>query len=360
MYLFRKDLQALQAPRISVPKAERMMCLNESCLNPYPVIEQSFREILKFTGQNRYQSEVSDLLQTELAGYAGLQQEQLLFGNGADDMIYHLLLSVRDSEDSFALSLAPSYFDYKTFALEVGLKIRFLALDEDFHFDKDQYLALAMHPDCKLAILCNPNNPTGNLFPQKDLLYIAENLPDTLVMVDETYYEFSGASLKEYLDKYPNLILIRSFSKAFSAAGLRFGYALSCADNIAELRKVQSTFHTSLLVQAFALGILRNKQTFLNQVREVIDMKEDLYLWLKSIPGLKVHYSKTNFLSFSLGAKSRDLFRYLLDDGIALRDVGAHPILKDHLRVTISCREDIARFRESLQNFLREGLAGSN
>lgn len=146
----------------------------------------------------------------------------MLYGNGADDILYHIFLAVRESEQSFALSLAPSYFDYKTFALAVGLKVRFLDLEPDFSFDTYEYIRRASDPNCRLAILCNPNNPTGNLFSKEQLRQIITALPDKLVLIDETYYEFSGCTFAEELAQYPNLILVRSFSKAFSSAGLRF------------------------------------------------------------------------------------------------------------------------------------------
>lgn len=352
-YIFREDLFTQKAPKISVPIARRMMCLNESCMDPVPLVKDSFSRILQQTSINRYCSDISSELQRELAAYCGVPMEQVLFANGADDMIYHIFVAAREDRESFAVSPAPSYFDYKTFANEVGMQVRFLDLNEDFGFDVDRYLAMANDPHCKLAILCNPNNPTGNLMKTEDVIYFIEKIKDKPILLDETYYEFSKVSFIEEIEKHPNLILIRSFSKAFSAAGLRFGYAISSHESIRELRKVQTTFHTSLLVQAFALAILQNKTLFLNHIANVIALRDDLFTWMQAQSGIEVLPSATNFLSFRVPQRHKEMSDYLLKDGIAVRDVSTHPLLKDCLRVSISCREDVEAFKTSISAFLR-------
>lgn len=244
----------------------------------------------------------------KLADYAGTLPGKVVWTNGADDILYHIFLAVRENADSFAVSLAPSYFDYGTFCAMVGLKIKYLALNADFSFDTEEFLRLASHPDYRLAIICNPNNPTGNLFGTGQLRQIVEGLQDKLVLIDETYHEFSGATFAGELEKHPNLMLARSFSKAFSGAGLRFGYALSFAENIYELRKVLTTFHTSILNQAFALSTLENTGIFREQVRNVINRRGEVHGEISSLPGFTVHPSQTNFLAFSAGERTGRFF----------------------------------------------------
>ncbi|MFO8145450.1 MAG: histidinol-phosphate transaminase [Candidatus Syntrophosphaera sp.] len=353
--LFRTDLAEKEPSVISVPLGRHMMCLNESCHDPYQAIKAGFLRRMEGIHLNRYLWPVTDELWAKLAAYAGKRRENVVWGNGADDILYHIFLAVRENAGSFAVSLAPSYFDYQTFCAMVGLKIKFLELNEDFGFDTDEYLRLAAHPDCRLAILCNPNNPTGNLFAEAQLRKVADNLPDKLVLIDETYHEFSGATLAGELEEHPNLMLVRSFSKAFSGAGLRFGYAISSAENIHELRKVLTTFHTSILNQAFALSVLENAGIFQKHVGEVIAMREEMYADISSLPGFTVHPSQTNFLAFSAGEQTCRLFAFLKDAGIAVRDVGAHRRLHQHLRVTISCGEDNGAFLEALKRFSLSG-----
>jgi len=342
--LFRKDLLDKEPSVVNVPLRKRMMCLNESCMDPYQAIKKEFLKRMENIQLNRYLSPVTHELHQKLADYVGcgITPANLAWGNGADDMLYHIFLSVRDNERSFAVSSAPSYFDYKTFCEAVGLSIKFVELNEDFSMDSEAYLAAASHPDCKLAILCNPNNPSGNLFPKEQLRQIVDALPDKLVLIDETYYEFSDSSFVNELASHPNLILTRSFSKAFSGAGLRFGYAISSPENIYSLRKVFTTFHTSILSQAFALTILENVPLFCGQVLEVIKLRDRVFEEFKALPGMTVYPSHTNFLTFTVGDKTPQLFEYLKDRDIALRDVGAHRRLKNCLRATLSCQDDTA------------------
>ncbi len=351
---FRSDLADQEPSVINVPVRPRMMCLNESCLDPYQAVKDQFLARMEKIRLNRYLSPVTDELHARLADYAGcgLQPENVVWGNGADDILYHIFLAVRENPASFAVSLAPSYFDYKTFCQAVGLGIKFCELHEDFSFDTQAYLDLAQAPDCRLAILCNPNNPTGNLYDAEQLRQIVDALPNKLVLVDETYFEFSGATLAAELARHPNLLLVRSFSKAFSGAGLRFGYAISTPGNIYSLRKVLTTFHTSILNQAFALTILENMALFQAQVQEIRSARAALFGQMQVLPGVKVHPSSTNFLTFSVGEKTPQLFAFLQDEGIAVRDVGAHRRLHKHLRVTVSCAEDNAAFLETLQRWL--------
>ncbi|MDD2331168.1 MAG: histidinol-phosphate transaminase [Candidatus Cloacimonetes bacterium] len=354
--LFRTDLIDKEPSVVNVPLLQRMMCLNESCLDPYQAIKDDFLKRMESVRLNRYMSPVTQELNVRLAEYigCGIAPENVVWGNGADDMLYHIFLSVRENDAAFALSLAPSYFDYKTFCEMVGLKIRFLELNEDFSFDTDEYIRLASHPDCRLAILCNPNNPTGNLFPEDQLRKIVESLRDKLVLIDETYYEFSDSTFAGELDRHPNLILTRSFSKAFSGAGLRFGYAISQEQNIFSLKKVLTTFHSSILNQAFALTILENVPLFCAQVLGITRLRDEMYLRLQEIKGLTVYPSSTNFLTFNLGDKSPELFNYLKDRDIALRDVGAHRRLKNGLRATLSCEDDNEAFLSAVRSFVEE------
>lgn len=353
MSIFRSDLAELKAAQVNVPFKKRMMCLNESCLDPFPQIRNSFINRMEKVHLNRYFSDGSAELRKALSTYvgAGLSEENLLWGNGADDILYHIFVAVRENDQSFALSLAPSYFDYKTFALAVGLKIRFLDLQEDFSFDTEAYIQKASDPNCRVAILCNPNNPTGNLFAREQLLTIIQALPDKLVVVDETYFEFSRASFVNELERHPNLVLVRSFSKAFSSAGLRFGYAISSPENIQELKKVFSTFHLSILTQSFVLSILENQQVFAEQIAMVLKQREDMLKRLEKLPSLIVYPSATNFLTLNLGDCSKVVFDHLKENEIAVRDVGAHPRLRNCLRVTISCPEDNNAFIDALKAF---------
>ncbi len=353
MYRFRKDLEAKKAVEINVPHKKVMMCLNESTLNPLDAVKDQLLENLKSVPLNRYFNDITPKLKNKLAEYVGygIKPSQILFGNGADEMLYYIFNSVRESVRSYAVSLAPSYFDYKSYCDAVGLGFEPIELNKDFNFSAEEYLEKLNHPNCKLGILCNPNNPTGNLIPDKKIVHILENT-DKLVLLDETYFEFSGITFADVLHKYPNLIIVRSFSKAFSVAGLRFGYLIISEENARELGKVMTAFHSSLMIQTFAYTILENKQIFLDHTENVKDIRNKLYIWMLSQDYITVYPSHTNFLIFTIGDSTPELFDYLSANDVALRPVWGHPLLKNHIRISIGTQTEVELFMGLFLKFI--------
>ena len=350
---FRTDLISRPLPKISVPHKKTMMCLNESFLDPFKIIEETFLNEMQNVHVNRYFSPITDKLKNELESYLGVSNKQFLFGNGADEMLYNLFVSVRENNKSFAVSLSPSYFDYSTYSKAVGLGMKFVKLDENFDFSVTEYIAKASDDDCKLAILCTPNNPTGNFISDEKIFKVLSEL-NKPVLIDETYFEFSGKTYIDYLDKYPNLIIIRTFSKAFSSAGLRFGMLISNAENIIQIKKTMTFFNSSLLIQTFAHSILKNKEIFIEHNKNIVQMRNRMYEQLREFAQIKVYKSFTNFLLFTAGEYTLDLFEFLMKNEIAIRNVSSGKILNNHLRVTISSLEDNDLFIRILHDFFNQ------
>ncbi len=351
MYYFRDDLKDKKAVNINVPDKKIKMGLNESSLDPFELVKDQFLAKMKNVQINRYFNDITKTLRNQLSEYANVTPECLVFGNGADEMLYYLFNSVRNDNNSFAVSLAPSYFDYKSYSGAVGLGIKFLSLNRDFDFSTDDYLKLCDDENCKLAILCNPNNPTGNLLDDKKIIEILERSKQ-LVLIDETYFEFSGKTYSDKIFKYPNLVVVRSFSKSFSAAGLRFGYIISHPDIISELEKVMTIFNLNLMTQTMISTMLENKEKFLDHNKVIIKNKENVYIQLSAIDGIRVHSSATNFLTFSAGERTEDLFNFLSENDIAIRPIWHHPVLKEHVRVTISNAEQNTVFIACVKKFM--------
>jgi len=351
MYYFRDDLKDKKAVNINVPDKKIKMGLNESSLDPFELVKDEFLVKMKEIHLNRYFNNMAKTLRTELSEYAKVAPECLAFGNGADDMLFNVFNAVRNDNSSFAVSLAPSYFDYKSYSGAVRLGIKFLSLNPDFNFSVEDYLKLCDDPNCKLAILCNPNNPTGNLLDDKKIIEILAR-SKRLVLIDETYFEFSGKTYADKIFKYPNLVVVRSFSKSFSAAGLRFGYIISHPENISELKKVMTIFNLNLMTQTMISTMLENKEKFLEHNKLIIENKEIVYNQLSVIDGIEVHPSATNFLTFSAGNRTKDLFNFLSENDIAIRAVWHHPVLKEHVRVTISNEESNSYFLKHISQFL--------
>jgi len=356
MNIFRKDLSSKPEIKITVPVKKYMMCLNESSINPLDILSDKIIEKLKQVELNRYISDITQELKNKLAEYVGhdVKESQILFGNGVDELLYFIFTAVRDYKTSFAVSLSPSYFDYKTYSGSVDLEMQFLNFNQDFNFSVEDYIEKLNHPDCKLGIICNPNNPTGHLIPDKKHILQSTKKP---VIIDETYFEFSGISFVDKIKEFPNIIILRSFSKSFSAAGLRFGYLISSERNTQILNKVMPVFHCSILTQAIALTLLENKELFLENVHETIKQKDFVYNEMKDLgvnTSLQVYPSFTNFLIFSLRDKSTEFYEYLQTKDISVRPVWNHPLLLNHLRVTIANKESNLAFLTVLREFLKQ------
>ncbi|MDP8220622.1 MAG: histidinol-phosphate transaminase [Candidatus Stygibacter frigidus] len=350
MYFFRHDLKEKHQVNVDVPHLKYMMCLNESTLDPFQVVKHEFLDLMHNIHLNRYYSNITQELYQEIATYADVENDQIILGNGADEMLYYLFNAVRDNSNSFALSLSPSYFDYQSYCDAVGLSLKTITLLDDFSIDLDNLSLVSENPNCRLIIICNPNNPTGNLFPRDDIIRIIELNPDKLILIDETYFEFSGVTLVDLINKYANLVIIRTFSKAFSAAGLRFGYMISSKENIHEIKKVFTAFNLSILTQALALTIIRNKKIFLEYNQQIIRQREELYNFLNNIDRVQVFKSFTNFLLFRC-KDYIDLFHYLKENEIAVRIVGDQGILKNCLRVSVADRKLNQVFIKAVNEF---------
>lgn len=351
MYFFRDDLKLAKPVKVDVPHNKFMMCLNESELDPMKVVLKDFYKLMDNIHLNRYHNSITQYLIRELSDYAQVPQDALIMGNGADEMLYYLFTALRDDKEHFALSIAPSYFDYKSYCNAVGLKIKFIDLEPDFNIDPVKISKAAQNKYCKLIILCNPNNPTGNLLKDSSISQIIKDNPDKLVLIDETYFEFAQVTYKHLISTCPNLIIIRSFSKAFSAAGLRFGYLIANPHLINELKKVVTAFNLSLFTQTMAYAILKNKHKFLSHNAEIIREKNKLFEQLSQIPNLTVFPSSTNFLLFK-HKYYIDLFQYLIQNEYALRMVADDKLLKNCLRVTV-CDKIINReFVDLLKGFI--------
>ena len=352
MYRFRHDLEHRKLPVVSVPKRDVMMCLNESAMDPFQAIHEKFLRKMEDIHLNRYFSDVTDELKKALADYVGhgLTPECFEFGNGADEMLYYLFTSIRESFDTHAVSVAPTYGDYITYTRAVGMGTRFTQLDERFDFDENEFLRLMDHPDCRMGILCTPNNPTGNLLDDEKVHRILSST-DKLILIDEAYHEFSGRTYAPFIEKYPNLVIIRTFSKGFGTSGLRFGYMFSSPANMHEIKKVMTFFHMSIMIQAFALTILENREPFLRYNRQIIEDRNRMIDTLNGYEQLHAYPSATNFILFSAGSHAKPLFEYYKENHVAVRMYGSHALLGDKLRVTVSSENDNAIFMNVLQSF---------
>jgi len=308
----RKDVEAYQSEMRSLI----YLALNE---NPHPfpeeLIQQCF-ESIDPSKVNLYVDSPSKEFLKELVDYIStdswrVREEQISVGNGADEIIYVLLLMFKDLS---IYVFPPTYSCYEILANALGVKVNKVPLRGE-RIDTKALKGL-LNEDC-VVFLPNPNNPTGHLFEDEEIFWLLST--KALLVLDEAYYEFSGKTFAPLIEQFQNLVILRTFSKAFSLASQRIGYIVANPFLIYAYNKVRLPYNVSYLGQIFATIALRNKRIFQERVRKIIEERERLKNALKNM-GLKVSNSKANFVFVYLEREQTErIYRAFLKRGITVR-----------------------------------------
>lgn len=291
---------------------------------------------------NRYPDPLSESLQKKLAKYTKVKPNQILVGNGSDEIIWLLLLSFVENNEEI-LTFTPTFSMYKVFAELAGLKVQEVPLEKDLTLDVAKLLK-KVNAKTKIIFLCSPNNPTAQTIPVKDVEKVAKKFKG-LVVMDEAYIEFSPQkSCQKLLKKYQNLVILRTFSKAWGLAGLRVGYALGSPEVVDALAKVRAPYSVDALSQALAEKALTKRRRMEITAKKIISERERLTKRLWDL-GLIVFPSDANFLLVKFPAKFRATKIYeelVKKSGIVARDFSQKLGLRNCLRITVgSSAEDV-------------------
>ncbi|WP_407313043.1 histidinol-phosphate transaminase [Desulfosporosinus sp. SB140] len=310
--------------------------------NPFPwpagMQEKLFAESPAF---NRYPDGLAQELKQAIAGYVNLSPEGILVGNGSDELIQLILLTFGGVGKSMVIH-PPTFSMYQISARLTDTAVVEVPLIDGLYLDLERMLQAAKSPDVHVLIVCNPNNPTGSLFRREDILQLVRE-SGKIVVVDEAYAEFSGETLIPELEKYPNLVVLRTFSKAFGMAGLRLGYLLGQPGTIDLINRVRPPFNVNSLSQKagiLALGYLNDYQ---KQIQSIKKETQKLFEGLSKVSEIMVYPTKANFILF----KPKDSDRWakeLLKRGFLIRNMGELPLLGKCLRISAGLPEENERF----------------
>ncbi|MCP4953108.1 MAG: histidinol-phosphate transaminase [Proteobacteria bacterium] len=343
--LARKDVQAL-TPYLS---ARRLGGQGDVWLNAN---ESPFNNEYSINGArlNRYSECQPDGLIRAYADYAGVRPEQVLTSRGADEGIELLIRTFCEAGKDSILYCPPTYGMYSVSAETAGVERKTVPLTSDWQLDLP-----SIHENLdsvKLVFVCNPNNPTGNLVPQEDIETLLKMTAGrALVVMDEAYIDFCPEMTSvELLVRYPNLVILRTLSKAFALAGLRCGFTLANPQVIQLMLKVIAPYPvpvpvTEIACQALSeIGLARMKC----QILDLNANRAYLQAGLSMLPNVEVFDSYANYLLVKFSDADR-LFAALWDNGIILR---RSPI-KDCIRISVGNREEC----EKTLTFIRQQLA---
>jgi histidinol-phosphate aminotransferase len=336
-------------------KAEVMLAANEHPSNlPGEIVEKISGRLREFRF-NRYPDPMATRLRELIAEANGLEPHNVLIGNGGDELIFDLLLAWGGPGRTL-LDCPPTFAMYGIDAQVTGTELVRVPRGADFEVDADAVLARLAGGDIDVVMIAQPNNPTGNLTPETVLIDIL-NATDALVLVDEAYFEFSRHTMRPHMERHPNLVILRTFSKAFSLAGLRVGYVLGHEDVIRELTKVRQPYSVDSFAQWVAASVFRERVVFQQAIRDIMRGRDTLMHGLSAIEGIEVFPSEANFVLFRV-PHAAALWRDLLHShSVLVRDFSRSPGLEDCLRVTVGSDEENERFLAAVDDITSQRRA---
>jgi histidinol-phosphate aminotransferase len=299
------------------------------------------------TEYNRYPDPDQRLLKEKISALFGIQPDQLFLGNGSDEAIDLLIRSFCEPNKDSILIVEPTYGMYSVCAEVNGVAVKRASLTGDFELNAKDVLGYA-NESTKLIILCSPNNPTGNLLDRDQVLKVIRGF-NGLVIIDEAYIDFANdTGFVQYLAAYPNLVILRTFSKAWALAGLRLGIAIASKEIIGVLTKIKYPYNINSITQRVALSALQNEKLKNEWVKEIIKERELLKSELQELKTVsKVFPSNANFLLVSF-LDSNFIFSYLIEKKIIVRVRSNVPLCNGCLRITVGTPEENKTLLEAL------------
>ena len=299
-------------------------------------------------GTNRYPDPLQSEVKTLLAPIKKVRPSQIFLGNGSDeaiDLVYRIFC--RPGIDN-VVAPAPTYGMYQVCADINDIEYRAVPLADGYQLDMPAMKA-AIDQNTKAIWLCSPNNPTGNVFAKEDLLWFLDNV-NAMVVVDEAYIDFSDkGTMVEMLDKYPNLIVLQTFSKAWGQAAIRLGIALASEEVIGYFNKVKYPYNVNILTQQHAIKVLNDVDRKERNVAEILAQRDILRDLLLSVPCVKeVYPSDANFLLCRV-SDADAIYAYLQHKGIIVRNRNRVTLCANCLRITVGTPIENAEIYETLK-----------
>lgn len=328
------------------PKMANLVKLNTN-ENPFPPSPEVEKVLRSFDAgrMRRYPDPRADLLRSAIAERNKVKKENVIIGNGSDDILTMIFRSFTSPELSMAM-LYPSYSLYAELAAMQSAKVIRVPLTEKTFALPENLLSLVR--DANLLMLTRPNAPTGNSFDFRTIEDICTKF-DGIVVIDEAYADFAEDNCMELAKKYPNVIVMRTFSKSCALAGLRLGYAVSSENIIEGLMKLKDSYNVDMLSQEIALAAYNDTAYFDARVKEVKAMRATLKKELEKL-GFHCVDSQSNFLfAMPPDEDGERCFKGLRDEAVIVRYFPGDATGK-YVRITIGNPEENARLLDVLRS----------
>jgi len=352
--LIKPEVRAQTAYTLDAPASGTLRKLNqnESPFDAPETVKQAVIAAMRGEPWNRYPPLTPTDLLERLAERHGWVADGVLIGNGSNELI-QATLAVTVGAATPVVTPVPTFSLYRLLAAVFGGRHVPVPLTADFQFDLDALVGAARAAQAPLMVINSPNNPTGTPLPEGA---VARLLAETgaLIVLDEAYQDFGGPTAVPLLRDQPRLIVLRTFSKAMSLAGLRFGYALAHPAVAAEIAKAKLPYNVGRVTLAAARAALDAADGLAERTRAVRRSRDLLARRLSEIPGLRAFPSAANFVLIRCEARpAADVFHRLVrEHGILVRDVSGAPGLDGCLRITAGTDEDVEEVARALKAVL--------
>ena len=346
-------VRAIKAYSLHPHRAAIKINQNENPFDMPQEIKDEVARRLATRPWSRYPDFVPSDLLDQLAAFAGWIPEGTLAGNGSNELIQAVLAVLVGPGVNVVIS-EPTFTLYRQIVMIFGGEVTPVPLTSRLEFDIPALTAVTRDLRAEVLILCSPNNPTGCRIEDEDLIELARGF-EGIVIVDEAYHEFSRHSVVPLLKALPNLIVLRTFSKAMAMAGLRVGYMLASPELAREVHKATLPYNLNFVSSTVAAVACERYDTILKPlVVRLIDERDLLLTRIRQIPGLDPVPSHANFFLVKSALDPQELFEELLDRDILVRDVSHYPMLGRYLRLSVGKPEEneavVSALRDIMSN----------
>jgi len=346
----RDDLRALSGYHSPQVDVDVRLNTNESPYSPPPEFVARWLDTLRDVEWNRYPDRAATELRAALGRFLQQPPERLLCGNGSNEVLQTLLLTYGGSGRR-ALMFEPTYALHAQIARGTGTEVVAGERGSGFAIDADDACALITRERPAVVFTCSPNNPTGTVDSRDTVERLLDACEQTgaVLVVDEAYGEFAPWSALELVDDERPLAVVRTYSKVWSLAGVRLGFAVAPGWMITELEKVLLPYNLSVPTQAAGTVALEFGDDMERRVASLVEERGRLFSALADLDGVEVFPSGANFLLFRLDGDAHDVWERLLKHSVLVRDFSSWPRVEGCLRVTVGTPEENDAFLAALQ-----------
>lgn len=360
LQVFKPSVRALRAYTLTPERARIKINQNENPFDMPPAVKDEALRRWADHAWARYPDFVPERLNNRIASFANWTPDGVLAGNGSNELLQGLL-AVTLGENRRLLLSEPTFAIYRQIATVQGAEVVSVPLTAELQHDAARIKQAIIEHQPEVSLICSPNNPTGCVIDDKDLVEILE-AAHGLVVVDEAYFEFAEHTVAPLLREHENLIITRTFSKAMAAAALRIGYMLAAPAIVREVNKAVLPYNLNTFSQIVAETTLEMYNEHLRPLVELMMRERDrLFDGLSSIKGIDPTPTRANFMVAECVIEPAQVFRRLAERDILVRDVSKQPLLSRHLRISVGTPEEndllLDAMREIFADYSRSARA---